>query len=77
MGLIKAPALPCRDAPPAGSASGREAGPHLRVTEVSLGFVAMEFAAPITDASMRKAVNERAAALAMPPEAAAHAIAFD
>ena len=54
----------------------QEAGPHLRVTEVSPGFVKTDLADPMTDAAIRMATKERAAAIAIPPEAIARGILF-
>lgn len=55
----------------------QESGRHLRVTEVSPGFVDTEFAdASITDPDVRAAILRRKAELAIPPEAIARAIAF-
>ena len=54
----------------------QEAGPHLRVTEVSPGFVATDFASSMTDAAMREAIAKRAADIAIPPEAIARGIAY-
>jgi NADP-dependent 3-hydroxy acid dehydrogenase YdfG len=54
----------------------QEAGPHLRVTEISPGMVATDFVDSITDAPARKAVQARLGAIAMAPEAIARAIAF-
>ena len=54
----------------------QEAGPHLRVTEVSPGFVATDFADSMTDAAMREAIKKQAAAIAIPPDAIARGILF-
>jgi NADP-dependent 3-hydroxy acid dehydrogenase YdfG len=54
----------------------QEAGPHLRVTEVSPGFVATDFASSITDPTVKDSIEQRMAAVAMPPEAVARAIAY-
>ncbi len=54
----------------------QEAGPHLRVTEVSPGMVATDFASSMTDPAVRDAMAKRAAEVAIPPEAVARAIAF-
>ncbi len=54
----------------------QEAGPHLRVTEISPGAVATDFMNAIADEAARKAVQARLAAIAMAPEAVARAIAF-
>ena len=55
----------------------QEAGPHLRVTEVSPGFIDTTFAdASITDPHVRAAINKQKEELAISPEAIARAIAF-
>ena len=54
----------------------QEAGPHLRVTEVSPGMVATDFTASITDPAVKAAMDHRMAAVALPPDAIAQAIAF-
>ncbi|GGO95487.1 SDR family oxidoreductase [Stakelama pacifica] len=54
----------------------QEAGPTLRVTEVSPGFIATDLASSMTDASARSATQQRMDELALPPEAIAKAIAF-
>ncbi len=55
----------------------QEAGPHLRVTEVSPGFIDTTFAdASIADAEARAAVQKRRDELAISPDAIARAIAF-
>jgi NADP-dependent 3-hydroxy acid dehydrogenase YdfG len=54
----------------------QEAGPDLRVTMVSPGYVATEFADSITSPAVRAQVATTGAELAMPPEAVARAIAF-
>ena len=54
----------------------QEAGPHLRVTEVSPGFVDTDFADVIGDPDVRAAINERKRAFAIGPDAIARAIAF-
>lgn len=54
----------------------QEAGPHLRVTEVSPGMVATDFADSMTDEAAREATRKRASAIAIPPEAVARAIAY-
>ena len=54
----------------------QEAGPDLRVTEVSPGAIATDFANRIGDEAARNAVQARLGALAIPPEAVARAIAF-
>ena len=54
----------------------QEAGPHLRVTEVSPGFVKTDLAGSMTDAAVRAATEARAAAIAIAPEAIARGILF-
>ena len=54
----------------------QEAGPHLRVTEVSPGMIATDFANSITDPTVKDAIEKRMAALAIPPEAIARGIAY-
>jgi hypothetical protein len=54
----------------------QEAGPHLRVTEVSPGFVATDFVESITDKAVKAAIKQRGAGMAIPPEAIARGILF-
>lgn len=54
----------------------QEAGPHLRVTEVSPGMIATDFTGSITDRTVKDALEKRMAALAISPEAIARAIAY-
>lgn len=54
----------------------QEAGATLRVTEVSPGMVATNFAESITDTPVREAMADRMSGVAMPPEAIAKAILF-
>jgi NADP-dependent 3-hydroxy acid dehydrogenase YdfG len=54
----------------------QEAGPHLRVTEISPGMVATAFTGSITDETARAAIENRAKEVAIPPEAIARGIAF-
>lgn len=55
----------------------QEAGPHLRVTGISPGYVRTELAtASIRHAETRRQVEEQMAAIAIPPEAIARAVAF-
>lgn len=54
----------------------QEAGPHLRVTEVSPGFVATDFADSMTDPAVRSAIKQQAAQMAIPPEAIARGVLF-
>ncbi len=54
----------------------REAGPSLRVTEVSPGVTATGFSQSMTEDKIRRAAEARMADIGMPPEAIARAIAF-
>ena len=54
----------------------QEAGPHLRVTGISPGYVRTELAMSIRHADTRAKVEEKMAELAVAPEAVARAIAF-
>lgn len=54
----------------------RQESPQFRVTEVSPGMIASNFAESITDTAMREAIQARAAALAISPDAIARGIAF-
>jgi NADP-dependent 3-hydroxy acid dehydrogenase YdfG len=54
----------------------QEAGPDLRVTVVSPGYVATKFADSITSPEVRAHITASSAELAIPPEAIARAIAF-
>jgi NADP-dependent 3-hydroxy acid dehydrogenase YdfG len=54
----------------------QEAGPDLRVTMVSPGYVATQFADSITSPAVRAQVAETSAEIAIPPESVARAIAF-
>ncbi|SCX23606.1 putative oxidoreductase [Agrobacterium sp. DSM 25558] len=54
----------------------QEAGPHLRVTEVSPGMIATNLTDSFTDNAVRDAIAERIKEIAIPPEAIARGIAF-
>lgn len=54
----------------------QEAGPTLRVTEVSPGMTATDFADSMTDEAVKTAMRARSEAIAIPPDAIARAIAF-
>ncbi|WP_375404694.1 SDR family oxidoreductase [uncultured Sphingomonas sp.] len=54
----------------------QEAGPHLRVTEVSPSFVATDLADPMTDPVIRNAIRAQAAEVAITPDAVARAVLF-
>lgn len=54
----------------------QEAGPHLRVTEVSPGMISTDFAGSITDPAVKAAMGERISNLAIPPASIARGIAY-
>ena len=54
----------------------QEAGPDLRVTEVSPGVIATDFASSMTDEAARAAVEKRLGGIAIPPQAIARGILF-
>ncbi|MFP5077193.1 SDR family oxidoreductase [Rhizobium sp. YIM 134829] len=54
----------------------QEAGPHLRVTEISPGMTQSDFLTSITDETLRRDMEAQAATLAMPADAVARAICF-
>ena len=54
----------------------QEAGPHLRVTEVSPGYVATNFGDSMTDAAMKEAIKKRLGDIAISPDAIARGILF-
>ncbi len=54
----------------------QEAGPNLRVTEVSPGVIATDFASSMTDERAKAAVEERLKGIAIPPDAIARGILF-
>lgn len=54
----------------------QEAGPHLRVTEISPGMISTDFASSITDPTVKSAIAERASGVAIPPASIARGIAF-
>ncbi len=54
----------------------QEAGPHLRVTEISPGVIATDFASSITDQAAREAIEKRLGGIAIPPDAIARGILF-
>ena len=54
----------------------QEAGPNLRVTEVSPGMVATNFGESITDQAVREAIGKRLGDIAIPPDAIAGGILF-
>ena len=55
----------------------QEAGPHLRVTEVSPGFVATDFVESMSDPAVKAAIKQRGVGMAIPPDAIARGILFD
>jgi len=54
----------------------QEAGPHLRVTEVSPGMVATNFGDSITDQPTKGMIAQQLGAIAIPPEAIARGILY-
>lgn len=54
----------------------QEAGPHLRVTEISPGMITTDFLASITDSTARKAIECRAKEISISPDAIARGIAY-
>jgi len=54
----------------------QEAGPQLRVTEVSPGFVATDFAESMTDPVVKAAIKKRGEGMAIQPDAIARGILF-
>lgn len=54
----------------------QEAGPNLRVTEVSPGMVATDFGNSITDERVRAAIEQRLKGIAISPDAIARGILF-
>jgi NADP-dependent 3-hydroxy acid dehydrogenase YdfG len=54
----------------------QEAGPNLRVTEVSPGVIATDFASSMTDLRAKAAAEERLKGIAIPPDAVARGILF-
>ncbi len=54
----------------------QEAGPNLRVTEVSPGMIATEFTDGITDRATREATASQSDAVAIPPDAIARGILY-
>jgi NADP-dependent 3-hydroxy acid dehydrogenase YdfG len=54
----------------------QEAGPNLRVTEISPGMTATNFGESITDPGMKKRIEDDLGAIAMPADAIARGIAF-
>jgi NADP-dependent 3-hydroxy acid dehydrogenase YdfG len=54
----------------------QEAGPHLRVTDISPGMIATDFASSITDPATKAAIMGTADAISISPMAIARGIAF-
>lgn len=54
----------------------QEAGPNLRVTEVSPGMIATNFSDSISDATAKEAIAKQMGEMAIPPEAIARGILF-
>lgn len=54
----------------------QEAGPHLRVTEISPGMIATDFASSMTDEAAKAAVQKQIDDVAISPDAIARGIAF-
>jgi NADP-dependent 3-hydroxy acid dehydrogenase YdfG len=54
----------------------QEAGPNLRVTEISPGVIATDFMDGITDEGARAAVVDRLGAIAIPPDAIARGVLY-
>ena len=54
----------------------QEAGPHLRVTEISPGMISTNFADSMTDPAVREAMGKRIANVAISPEAIARGVAY-
>jgi NADP-dependent 3-hydroxy acid dehydrogenase YdfG len=54
----------------------QEAGPNLRVTEVSPGMTATSFGNSITDQATKKVIDEQVSAIAIPPDAIARGILY-
>ncbi|WP_454744471.1 SDR family oxidoreductase [Ciceribacter selenitireducens] len=54
----------------------QEAGPHLRVTEISPGMISTDFASSITDPAVKTAMGERVSKVAIPPASIARGIVY-
>ncbi|QND44606.1 SDR family oxidoreductase (plasmid) [Rhizobium lusitanum] len=54
----------------------QEAGPNLRVTEISPGMISTDFASSITDPAVKSAIEERISNVAIPPASIARGIAY-
>lgn len=54
----------------------QEAGPHLRVTEISPGMISTNFADSVTDPAVREATAQRIGNVAISPDAIARGVAY-
>lgn len=54
----------------------QEAGPHLRVTEISPGMISTDFASSMTDPTVKEAMGKRIADVTIPPASIARGIAY-
>ncbi|EQB17177.1 SDR family oxidoreductase [Sphingobium lactosutens] len=54
----------------------QEAGPHLRVTEISPGMISTNFADSMTDPAIKEAMSKRIGDVAISPDAIARGVAF-
>jgi len=54
----------------------QEAGPHLRVTEISPGMISTNFANSMTDPAVKEAMDKRIANLAISPDAIARGVVY-
>ena len=54
----------------------QEAGPHLRVTEISPGMISTNFAESMTDPAVKEAMAKRIGNVAISPDAIAHGVAY-
>ena len=54
----------------------QEAGPNLRVTEISPGMIATDFASSMTDPDIKAAMAKRTATVAIPPASIARGIVY-
>jgi NADP-dependent 3-hydroxy acid dehydrogenase YdfG len=54
----------------------QEAGPHLRVTEISPGMISTNFADSLTDPAVKEAIGKRMSDIAISPAAIARGVAY-
>ncbi len=54
----------------------QEAGPQLRVTEVSPGMISTDFGSSVTDPDVKAAMGKRTANVAIPPNSIARGVAY-